>query len=90
MHVTEHQLHKVQLPGVKAQEGKEGHWSGYGSGITTGIRKDIESSRTLDLHSIVLHSLPSFTGHDAAVCARVLFLGIQDLQSLATWAKGVS
>lgn len=50
----------------------------------------MESSRTQDLHSVVLHSLPSVTGHDTAVCARILFLGIQDLQPVATWAKGVS
>lgn len=50
----------------------------------------MESSRTQDLHRVVLHGLPGFVGHDAAVRARVLFLGVQDLQPMATWAKGVS
>lgn len=50
----------------------------------------MESSRTQDLHGVVLHGLPGFIGCDAAVCAPVLFLGIQDLQPVATWAKGVS
>lgn len=82
--MTEHQLQEVQLPRVKAQEGKERalvplQW--------WGIRKDMESSRTQDLHGVVLHGLPIFVGHNAAVRARVLFLGIQDLQPMATWAK---
>lgn len=45
---------------------------------------------TQDLHSVALHSLPVLAGHDAAVGARVLLLGIQDLQPVATWAKGGS
>ena len=83
MCVTEHQLHEVQLPRRKA-------WPGHSSGFTAGIRKDTKSSRTQDLHGVVLHGLPGFIGDDAAVRACVLFLGIQDLQLVATWAKGVS
>lgn len=66
------------------------HWPGYSGGVSAGIRKDLGISLTQNLHSVVLHSLPVFAGHDAAVGARVLLLGIQDLQPLATWAKGVS
>lgn len=83
-------MHEVHLPGMKGWEGKERalarlQWWGH-----CRIRKDMESSRTQDLHGVVLHGLPGFIGCDAAVCAPVLFLGIQDLQPVATWAKGVS
>lgn len=44
----------------------------------------MESSRTQDLHRVVLHGLPGSIGHSAAVCACILFLGIQDLQPTAT------
>lgn len=67
-----------------------GHWPGYSGGVTIGIKKFTKSFHTQDLHSIVLHSLSSFAGHDAAVCARVLLLSIQDLQPMATWTKSVS
>lgn len=60
------------------------------SGVVVGLRGHRESSRTQDLHGVVPHGLPSLAGHNAAVGARVLFLGIQDLQPVATWAKGVS
>lgn len=75
----------------KAKGGKRKQpWPSYSGGGTAGIRKDTGSSLTQDLHSVVLHSLPVLAGHDAAVGARVLLLGIQDLQPVATWAKGIS
>lgn len=77
----------VQHPGVK---GRKGHWPHKGGRVTVGFRRHKESSRTQDLHGVVPHGLPSLAGHNAAVGARVLFLGIQDLQPVATWAKGVS
>lgn len=53
-----------------------------------GLRRHGESSRTQDLHGVVPHGLPSLAGHNAAVDACVLLLGIQDLQPMATWGKG--
>lgn len=58
------------------------------SGVVVGLRRHGESSRTQDLHGVVPHGLPSLAGHNAAVDACVLLLGIQDLQPMATWGKG--